>query len=68
MKVFRINNGVLQSAEVESIRESSGDCYYCGQPVYTSHGQLIKYKIIYQNGEKKEYPTHKACRKISPAR
>jgi len=38
---------------------NEGDCFFCGEPVYSSEGQLRKFLI--KNG--KEFPTHKKCRK-----
>ena len=55
MKVFANVRGKIFESEVKSIRQSAGDCYVCKLPVYTSHGQLVKYF--------RETPTHKKCRK-----
>lgn len=64
---FKIENGMILSGTEERIepqRTSAGECYYCNLPVWVSEGQALKYKVIIQNGERTEYPTHKRCRKL----
>ena len=53
---FKIEDGkLLSTVRPKDVRTSSGNCYFCHEPVLVSSGQLTKFL--------NEYPTHKSCRK-----
>ena len=46
-------------------REQIGKCYFCGEAVLSSKGQILTYKLYRGNGQTDELPVHKKCRKLA---
>lgn len=54
-KHYKYENGkILEGTEESLERMDAGPCFYCGERVFVSSGQLLQYA--------QEMPTHKKCR------
>lgn len=64
----RIEGGKVQVGTVDNSQQPIGKCAYCPEQVYAAPGQSVWYVTIIgkrfgEEVSRKQFPTHKACRK-----